>query len=565
MGMFDDIDVMWILKVAVTVIVVGAALAGIVYAALLAWAEKAYDYMNKHPKTKCDADAFIQARKPDEYKPNKLKVAMGIRSQISGSRKVRETPIALECTPSPHVDGLWVTRSAEAKKDGDDSDSGKSKEKATPLRDLLPRTDQSGKIVGDGKKTVVVATIRMGFGHHRIAYSTCSWALKQGYTTIFHDLLNIDSEESKLIGQQDKLYSLVSRIATEMGGPIEALLSSLTMSGDHDALRIAALTAAHLQPLITAFPKDIPFITSHQTAALAASCAGFTNVVNLVVDNYPQWFLTVPNAMNFVQGPVNYHSFMRMGVSPKELHLAGNWNPHDMVTNIPKDCANRIKRCEEGLTEDSKGSIQPRRLVIPVGGAGAQKAFIIKMIKRFAPLVKKNKLQLFLNAADHAHMKTAFTDVLDETDLKYDSIDTTDGVYSFQKKLLDGGEPDKNVTLFAFDDYFPAVATTDILCRVADVLVCKPSEMAFYAVPKLHIRRVGNHEAQSAIRSSEVGDGTQEARTHDEVMDYLDLMCNAPYMLRQMNESIMKNHEQGMYHGCREAVAYATEQKTIKK
>jgi len=29
--------------------------------------------------------------------------------------------------------------------------------------------------------------------------------------------------------------------------------------------------------------------------------------------------------------------------------------------------------------------------------------------------------------------------------------------------------------LFAFDDYFPAVATTDLLARVADVLCAKPS------------------------------------------------------------------------------------------
>ena len=68
------------------------------------------------------------------------------------------------------------------------------------------------------------------------------------------------------------------------------------------------------------------------------------------------------------------------------------------------------------------------------------------------------------------------------------------------------------MTLFAFPDYFPAVATTDILCRIADVLVSKPSELAFYPVPKLHIRRVGDHEAFSAVRSSELGDGTLEAR-----------------------------------------------------
>ena len=124
------------------------------------------------------------------------------------------------------------------------------------------------------------------------------------------------------------------------------------------------------------------------------------------------------------------------------------------------------------------------------------------------------------------------------------------------------------MTLFAYDDYFPAVATTDLLCRVADVLCCKargpptqlhsiscskllphlapqPSELAFYPIPKLMIRRVGDHEvrytrdargcardvfevhlrsavtgasmmsrrqAYSALRASELGDGTLELR-----------------------------------------------------
>ena len=36
---------------------------------------------------------------------------------------------------------------------------------------------------------------------------------------------------------------------------------------------------------------------------------------------------------------------------------------------------------------------------------------------------------------------------------------------------------------------------------VADILCCKPSELAFYPVPKLMIRRVGDHEAHSATRA----------------------------------------------------------------
>merc|ERR1719421_2600024 len=98
-----------------------------------------------------------------------------------------------------------------------------------------------------------------------------------------------------------------------------------------------------------------------------------------------------------------------------------------------------------------------------------------------------------------------------------------DGVKAFAEKLRKGGSPKSAVTLFAFADYFPAVATTDVLSRVSDVLCCKPSELAFYPLPKLMIRRVGDHEAYSALRASELGDGTLELRETSDALAYVEL------------------------------------------
>lgn len=356
-----------------------------------------------------------------------------------------------------------------------------------------------------------------------------------------------------MIKTSDELYSKFSRLASEMGGPVERVWGKLLLSGDSNALRIAANTAAHLQPLVSALPKDTPIITTHQLCALTAAAAGFTNVVNLVVDNHPQWFLTVPKTLNLMQGPVNYESFLRMGVRPEECKWAGHWCPYDLVTNIPTDCQRRI---------DRRNSIpfKPIRILIPVGGAGAQRKFIIAFVQALAVHVKAGKVQLFLNAGDHAHMKTAFLQTLDECNLEFDLVSTTAGVKEFQKKLLDPtAEPTKYVTLFAFDEYFPAVATTDILCRVTDVLSCKPSELAFYCVPKLHIRRVGDHEADSAKRSSELGDGTVEAREVDDAMAYVKMFFESPDLLKSMNNAIIKNNSIGIYNGCQRAVEYAIE------
>ena len=95
---------------------------------------------------------------------------------------------------------------------------------------------------------------------------------------------------------------------------------------------------------------------------------------------------------------------------------------------------------------------------------------------------------------------------------------------------------DDLVTLFAFADYFPAVATTDVLMRVADVLCCKPSELAFYPVPKLMIRRVGDHEAYSALRASELGDGTLEVRELHRALKQLGLEASSDETIAIMHK-----------------------------
>eukprot|EP00522_Entomoneis_paludosa_P002301 CAMPEP_0172470974 /NCGR_PEP_ID=MMETSP1065-20121228/67576_1 /TAXON_ID=265537 /ORGANISM="Amphiprora paludosa, Strain CCMP125" /LENGTH=525 /DNA_ID=CAMNT_0013229055 /DNA_START=55 /DNA_END=1632 /DNA_ORIENTATION=+ len=513
----------------IALIVLGAlvVLSYVLSFAFKMWAKSAYAHMLQNPATSCDIDAFVNT---DRNPVNYGKVVMAHKLRLGG-RVPSTDPIPLETHESSHVPGLLVTR-----KTG--TSSGPSYKNVTSIEEILSKSSK--------KTPVVVATIRMGFGHHRIAYSTCSWALKLGHPTIFHDLLNIDSPESGLIKSTDDLYSKFSRYASEMGGVVEKLWGSMMLSGDADALRVANLTAAHLQPLLTAYPKDVCLITTHQLCALVAAAAGFTNVCNLVVDNFPQWFLTVPRTLNLVQGPVNYQVFMQMGVKQEELGWAGHWCPAELVSNIPTDCGRRIERRKKG---------KPLRLLIPVGGAGAQRTFIVKFVAALAPLVQEGKVQLFLNAGDHAHMKTAFLEALDKSSLEFDTVNSTEGVMAFQGRLLEAkNEPTKNVTLFSFDEYFPAVATTDILSRVSDVLCCKPSELAFYCLPKLHIRRVGDHEADSAKRASECGDGTLEAREVPDAMEYIDLFLNQQDFLINMNEAIVRNNDIGIYDGCKKAV-----------
>lgn len=47
----------------------------------------------------------------------------------------------------------------------------------------------------------------------------------------------------------------------------------------------------------------------------------YRHVINLVIDNWAQWFVVVPGAINLVQGPSNYEALLRMGVPPDQVRL----------------------------------------------------------------------------------------------------------------------------------------------------------------------------------------------------------------------------------------------------
>jgi hypothetical protein len=54
--------------------------------------------------------------------------------------------------------------------------------------ELFPKVKHS-----NFKTPIIILTTRMGFGHHRLAYSTASWAIHSGHPTIFHDFMGIKS------------------------------------------------------------------------------------------------------------------------------------------------------------------------------------------------------------------------------------------------------------------------------------------------------------------------------------------------------------------------------------
>ena len=394
----------------------------------------------------------------------------------------------------------------------------------------------------------------MGFGHHRISYAVASYALNndkvKSRDVYFHDIATIGNDESSLIDDAETAYSLGSRTLTELPGPMERVVAKLSSNGGDNALRMQVQVADLMKALMEGLDKESPVIASHPLVGAIAVACGFSNVVNLVVDNHPQMFVVVPGALNLVQGPRLYRELLKLGVPDAELELVGHWNPRNIVESIPEATQRRIERVENG---------KPLRLLIPVGGAGAQESFLTSLVDECLPLVREGKLELLLNAGDHDHMKKAFQEQLEKANVEYEGIYDVTSRNDFVNRLKQNNQPKHAITLFAYNTSYAAVTTTDELVPYSDVLVCKPSEMAFYAVPKLMIRRVGDHEAKSAVRASEVGEGTLEAATVPEVMTEIRQFFSKPGDLITMNQMIRKNNELGMYDGAKIAVDRALE------
>jgi energy-coupling factor transporter ATP-binding protein EcfA2 len=113
------------------------------------------------------------------------------------------------------------------------------------------------------------------------------------------------------------------------------------------------------------------------------------------------------------------------------------------------------------------------------------------------------------------------------------------------------------VHAFYHANIFQAVYATNLLMRSCDVLVTKPSELAFYPVPKLFIRRIGGHEQWGAVHSAEIGDGTLECRDIPHTLQMMELFLTDGVTLRDMCDNIVRNKSMGIYDGAYKVVQTA--------
>lgn len=415
------------------------------------------------------------------------------------------------------------------------------------------------------EKTIIIGNIRMGFGHYRISMAMASAAHAMGYTPLWLDLNSFPQTTcTKIIAYQNKLYSMGSRLSQKFSLFNKYFWEPMNYEG-FKKLSYNAGDQKNAELMTSVFkeiPKDIPLVGTHVWPAQAAIHAGMTKVVNAIPDNWPMALHLAEGSIHTVQTYNTYWGYKNLNgfdgkkilnpMDNKDIVYTGHYIDHELVSNIEEDCAKRLSRCESG---------KPIRFLFTIGGAGAQGDFFLSIIKTLLPYVKTNKACLYINCGDYENVwNNMIKSVPELKTLGKTHFNNWQEELEFSNKAIDGtdSQTGTGIHVFCNKDIFSAVYITNLLMRASDVLVTKPSELAFYPVPKLFIRRIGGHEMWGAIHSAEIGDGTQECSTPEYASEIAKRMVENPELIKLMCNNIINNKKQGIYNGAYEVIKILT-------
>ena len=404
----------------------------------------------------------------------------------------------------------------------------------------------------------IIGNIRMGFGHYRIACAIASCANALGYKPYWFDVSSFDATGSKMIRYQNDLYSKASRISQKSFLFNKFFWEPLNCEGFKKITYNAKdqKNSELLVPLYANFKKDIPFAGTHVWPCQGAIHAGLTNVINVIPDNWPMGLHLSEGAINTVQTPFAYFGYKTLngmakyplkGMNEEDIKNVGHYVDHELVQGIEEDTELRLNRIKND---------KPIRFLISVGGAGAGAIIYKHMLEKLLPLVKENKVCVFMNFGDHLKMYEYLCKKV------VGFKETTKTFFNEYDKLQEFNDNIKSNDCFGIysifnENKFEAVYATNILMRNSDILVTKPSELAYYPIPKLMIKHIGGHEVYGEIHSREIGDGTFECANKKDVNQMIDRLINDKELLAHMTNEIKKLKDIGMYNGAYEVVKLA--------
>jgi len=412
----------------------------------------------------------------------------------------------------------------------------------------------------DTNNGIIVGNIRMGFGHYRISMAMASCAKHLGYTPYWLDLNSFkDTTCTKVISAQNDLYSLGSRLSKN---PIFNKLVWEPMN--YEGFRALSYNSSDqknaelMAPVYKNIPKEIPVIATHVWPAQAAVHAGMKHVVNAIPDNWPMALHLSEGSIHTIQCHNAYLGYRVLNgmnkkkvckpMPQKDLVYTGHYIDHELVAGIESDCQARI---------DRKANGKPMRFLLTIGGAGAQKEIFAAIIKYLIPHIKAKRAALYVNVGDYRNVWDSLINEIPEMkSICTEHMGNWKDTEEFASKALDPATEVTGIHGFWHENIFEAVYCTNLLMRSCDVLVTKPSELAFYPVPKLFIKRVGKHEMWGAIHSAEIGDGTLECRDIPHTLQMIEQFMETDLLI-EMCECIKINKQIGIYNGAYKVVELA--------
>jgi hypothetical protein len=408
------------------------------------------------------------------------------------------------------------------------------------------------------KNAVIIGNIRMGFGHYRISIAMASCAKALGYQPYWLDLASFDATGSKMIRYQNELYSTGSKISQKSKLFNQIVWEPLNSEGFRKLTynSMDQKNTELLVPLFHSIPKDTPYIATHVWPSQAAIHAGMTHVVNAIPDNWPMALHLSEGAIHTVQTPFAYLGYKMLngmadkplkGMPEKDLYEVGHYVDDELVRNIDRDSALRLARSAKG---------EPIRFLLTVGGAGAGEKQFLDMMDHLLPYVRSKKAALFLNFGDHLAMYDYLRK--HQPAFEKESVRFFDD-YAKLQAFVETMDSDvkEGIYLIYNKEIFEAVYSTNLLMRHCDILITKPSELAYYPIPKIFMRHIGGHEVYGAVHGQEEGDATFECGSSESMNAMLDRILTDQELRDHLTRQVQKLNQEGMYNGAYEVVKLA--------
>ncbi len=416
----------------------------------------------------------------------------------------------------------------------------------------------------DADRSIVIGTVRMGYGYYRTAMAVASAANSMGLVPYWFDLLAFKTPGARLIAHLERIDNVRSRLS-QRSKLFDTVMWNLLMGKANKRVEKnypMMMLCRLFTDIYKDLPPDIPFVGTHPWPTMAAVHVKMKNVINAIPDNCPLGLHLTPGALHTVQSPSAYFGFRTLkdmgssgeipkGIPANEIALVGHYVDHELVANVEVDCQARLRRIQ---------SKEPRRVLISVGGAGAQQRLYVDLVKSLMPSIQDGRVVLFINFGGHTKIwELLKRDVLGVEAAAKHHVDWAETVRFAQSTIADDVA---GVHTFLNDDTFAAVYTTNLLMRSSDILITNPGELAYYPIPTLFLRRVGGHEAWGAIRGSELGYATVECESAPQALQCLDMLLQEDDLLTMYCEHIVKLKQMGIYDGAYRVVELAMERKT---